>query len=73
MHREHEPDDDAIQGRAQAHMPDRRPNCYNCHPTFEATYTYANGPAGGMGTRLICRNGPPDNFPARRANGRPFR
>jgi predicted dehydrogenase len=57
----------AVEGRGE--MPDRRPNCYNCHPTFEATYTYANGPGGAMGTRLICRNGPPDNFPARRANG----
>jgi predicted dehydrogenase len=51
--------------------PDMRANCYNCHPTFEARYTYANGPGGREGTVLSCRSGPPADFPARRANGSP--
>ncbi len=53
----------AIRGTGQA--PDARRNCYNCHPTFEAVYTYGNGPNGGEGTQLICRDSPPNNFPAR--------
>jgi predicted dehydrogenase len=48
--------------------PDRRPNCYNCHPDFTVTYTYANGPGGAEGTQLICRAGPPRDFPARGQN-----
>jgi predicted dehydrogenase len=41
---------------------------YNCHPSFEVTYTYANGSDGGPGTRLVCRDGPPENFVARNGN-----
>ena len=52
-----------VEGRGE--MPDRRANCYNCHPHFEATYRYANGPGGALGTRLICRSQPPADFPAR--------
>jgi predicted dehydrogenase len=43
-----------VEGRGEA--PDRRPNSYNCHPTFTATYTYANGTGGGDGTVLRCTN-----------------
>ena len=32
---------------------------YNCHPDFEITYIYGNGPNGGEGTRLVCRSRPP--------------
>ncbi|HZT81493.1 MAG TPA: Gfo/Idh/MocA family oxidoreductase [Gemmataceae bacterium] len=28
--------------------PDKRPNCYNCHPIFQARFTYANG------AELVC-------------------
>src|ERR1019366_9235113 len=38
---------------------------YNCHPTFEVTYTYGNGPNGAAGTRLVCRSGPAANWPIR--------
>jgi predicted dehydrogenase len=44
----------AVEGTGAA--PDNRANCYNCHPTFTATYTYANGPGGGNGTVLRCTN-----------------
>jgi predicted dehydrogenase len=54
-----------VQVEGTGQMPDRRPNCYNCHPTFTATYTYANGPRGANGTVLVCRDGPPADFPAR--------
>ena len=42
--------------------PDNAANSYNCHPTFEVTYTYGNGPNGAAGTRLICRSGPPEDL-----------
>ena len=48
--------------------PSNQPNSYNCHPTFEVTYVYGNGPNGGEGTRLICRNGPPQNWRIRENN-----
>jgi predicted dehydrogenase len=57
--------------RGTGRAPDTRPNCYNCHPTFEMTYTYANGSNGGPGSELICRDGPPNGFPARNAQGQP--
>jgi predicted dehydrogenase len=38
----------------RAVAPDRRANCYNCHPRFEVRYTYANGPEGAAGTILRC-------------------
>lgn len=41
---------------------------YNCHPRFEVTYTYANGQNGSPGTSLVCRDGPPEDFPARNGN-----
>jgi predicted dehydrogenase len=53
----------AVQGSGTP--PRGQPNCYNCHPEFEVVYTYGNGRNGGEGTRLVCRHGPPDNFPAR--------
>ncbi len=34
--------------------PANAPNSFNCHPNFEVTYTYGNGPNGGEGTRLVC-------------------
>ncbi len=52
--------------------PDSRPHCFNCHPTFEAVYTYANGSNGATGTQLICRYGPPQNWIVRNAQGRPI-
>ena len=45
--------------------PSNQPNSYNCHPTFEVTYIYANDGRGGDGTRLVCRNGPAANWPIR--------
>ena len=42
-----------------------QPNCFTCHPSFEVTYTYGNGPEGSIGTRVICRNGPPANWTIR--------
>ncbi len=43
----------SVQGRGDA--PAREANSFNCHPNFEATYIYGNGPNGGAGTRLVCR------------------
>jgi predicted dehydrogenase len=57
--------------RATGQAPDMRANCFNCHPTFEITYTYGNGPDGAAGTQLVCRDAPPQNFPARNARGTP--
>ncbi len=51
--------------RGTGQQPDNRPNCFNCHPTFEVVYTYANGTNGSPGTELVCRSGPPQDFPAR--------
>jgi predicted dehydrogenase len=45
--------------------PSNQPNSYNCHPTFEAIYTYANGANGAAGTQLVCRDGPPEGWPVR--------
>ena len=61
-----------ISVRGNGAAPDGRPNCYNCHPTFEVTFTYGNGPNGGPGTQLVCRDGPPQAFPARNAQGNPY-
>src|SRR4029079_10981808 len=47
--------------------PADQPNSYNCHPTFEAIYTYGNGANGAGGTQLVCRDGPPEGFPVRNA------
>jgi predicted dehydrogenase len=35
---------------AKGEKPSSEPNCYNCHPTFEVTYKYANG------VKLICNS-----------------
>jgi hypothetical protein len=45
--------------------PLNQPNCYNCHPTFEVTYVYGNGPGGRDGTCLVCRSEPPPGWPVR--------
>ena len=45
--------------------PSARANSFNCHPTFEVTYTYGNGRNGAAGTRLVCRSGPAENWPIR--------
>src|SRR5262245_58690625 len=58
----------SVQGHGTA--PSTDPNSFNCHPSFEVTYTYANGSNGTGGTRLVCRDGPPENFVARNG-GRP--
>src|ERR1051325_5177404 len=56
----------SIRGTGAA--PSTAANSYNCHPTFEVTYTYGNGPNGGEGTRLICRSGPAQGWPIRENN-----
>jgi predicted dehydrogenase len=48
--------------------PSTNAQSYNCHPTFEVTYTYGNGANGATGTRLICRSGPAANWPIRENN-----
>lgn len=53
----------SITGAGAAPSTDAR--SYNCHPTFEVTYTYGNGPEGRAGTRLICRSGPAAGWPIR--------
>src|SRR5262249_23760476 len=57
-----------ISGEGTGASPSDRPNSYNCHPTFEVTYRYGNGPNGAAGTRLICRSGPAEGWPIRENN-----
>jgi predicted dehydrogenase len=45
--------------------PSTDPNSYNCHPQFEVNFIYSNGPNGGPGTRLVCRDGPPAGWDMR--------
>jgi hypothetical protein len=45
--------------------PSANARSYNCHPTFEVTYTYGNGREGVPGTRLVCRSGPAMGWPIR--------
>jgi predicted dehydrogenase len=47
----------AVTGNGTPPATDNR--SYNCHPRFDVTYIYGNGPNGGEGTRLVCRSGPP--------------
>jgi predicted dehydrogenase len=54
-----------ISVRGTGTAPANQPDSYNCHPSFEVTYTYGNGPTGGEGTRLICRSDPPEGWPIR--------
>ena len=56
----------AITGTGAAPSTDAR--SYNCHPTFEVTYTYGNGRNGQAGTTLVCRSGPAANWPIREGN-----
>jgi predicted dehydrogenase len=49
----------AVTGNGTLPATDNR--SYNCHPRFEVTYIYGNGPNGAEGTRLVCRSGPPAN------------
>lgn len=53
----------SVRGSGTAPAADGR--SYNCHPSFEVVYTYGNGSNGANGTRLICRDGPPQNWPVR--------
>jgi predicted dehydrogenase len=48
--------------------PNAQPNSYTCHPTFEVTYVYGNGPRGAAGTQLVCRSGPAAGWPIREGN-----
>ncbi|MBI2806365.1 MAG: Gfo/Idh/MocA family oxidoreductase [Planctomycetes bacterium] len=57
-----------ISVRGTGAAPSAQANSYNCHPTFEVTYTYGNGPNGGAGTQLVCRSGPAANWPIRENN-----
>jgi hypothetical protein len=41
-----------IEGRGDA--PSREASSYNCHPNFEVSLTYANGPNGTNGTVVRC-------------------
>jgi len=45
--------------------PANSPRSFNCHPSFEVTYVYGNGPGGSEGTRLICRSAPPTDWSMR--------
>lgn len=40
--------------RVRAEEPSQQPRSYNCHPTFEVRYTYANGTNGSNGTVVRC-------------------
>jgi len=53
----------SIRGTGEA--PANQAQSYNCHPTFEVTYTYGNGREGAAGTTLVCRSGPAANWPIR--------
>ena len=55
--------------RGTGTAPSGKLNSYNCHPSFEVTYTYGNGPNGAAGTQLVCRNGPAMGWPIRETVG----
>lgn len=57
-----------ISVRGTGAAPSNQANSYNCHPTFEVTYTYGNGRDGAAGTTLVCRHGPAANWPIREGN-----
>ena len=57
-----------ISVRGTGAAPSTQANSYNCHPTFEVTYTYGNGRDGAAGTTLLCRSGPAANWPIREGN-----
>jgi predicted dehydrogenase len=39
-----------VEVEAEGEAPTTKPDCYNCHPTFKVTYTYASG------TKLVCQS-----------------
>jgi len=51
--------------RGTGAAPSNQAHSYNCHPTFEVTYVYGNGPNGAEGTQLRCRSEAPQQWAIR--------